>query len=342
MFSFRKIQILLFVFCGIVLLAILGGIFLYCTISYKTLTFSSPEVVIIPKGSSLNHIATILHSEGIIERTSDFVLLARLENLSTNLKAGRYNFSPGLTLRQLLRMLVEGDTYEETITIPEGLNRFEIARLLHKKANMDSSIILRLTENDSFCQTLGVEAATLEGYLFPDSYKLEWDVNEATFIRRMVSQLQSQLRPVDLERARGLGFSFYEVVILASLIEEETGAAQERPIISGVFHNRLRKGWKLETDPTVLYALGRHKKRVLYEDLKIDSPYNTYMYAGLPPGPICSPGAASLRAAIYPEDVDYFYFVARQDGSGTHIFSRTNRDHVIAKEKVKRRRRNQN
>ncbi|RMH74179.1 MAG: endolytic transglycosylase MltG [Gemmatimonadetes bacterium] len=322
---------------GLVLMGV--AFYVYQTLATQSILITNPQLIVIPQGASLTKIGDLLQSEGIITDAGDFILLSKIQGQTTQLKAGRYQLSPGQTLLDVIHQLAAGKTHEETITIPEGLTRHEIASRLQQYAGLDSAVFVGLTENPVFCQSTGINQPTLEGYLFPDTYRLEWGITEETLIRRMVNQFKKQLTEKDLNVAATMGLTLHEVVTFASLVEKETAVPEERPIIAGVFHNRLKKGWKLETDPTVLYALGEHKKRLLYKDLEVDSPYNTYKYAGLPPGPICNPGAAALKAVIYPAEVEYFYFVAKGDGSGRHTFSRTNQEHIAAKNEAKRQRR---
>ena len=188
-------------------------------------------------------------------------------------------------------------------------------------------------EDPEFCKTLGVDAESLEGYLFPETYKFSLMMAEEQVIRRLVKQFQRVFDSQMRAQASRMGMTVHETVSMASIIEGEAQVGDERPIISAVYHNRLKKRMRLQADPTVQYAIVDGPRRLFYKDYRIDSPYNTYRHRGLPPGPIMSPGEASLRAALYPAEVNYLYFVARGDGS--HIFSRTTREHEKAKRETR-------
>jgi len=180
---------------------------------------------------------------------------------------------------------------------------------------------------------MGVNAPTLEGYLFPNTYNLYWGMKEEEIAKLMVDELFMIITPDLRARAKEIGLSLHQALTLASLIEKETGAAQERPLISAVFHRRLKMGMPLQCDPTVVYILSPLNRPLTKSDLKVKSPCNTYLHPGLPPGPICNPGLASIKAALWPAQTDYLYFIAQGDGS--HIFSRTNREHINARRRVR-------
>lgn len=295
----------------------------------------TPRRVIIRDGMGVREIGTHLKEEGLIDRASDFVFLAELRGLDKRLQAGRYELSPGMSLMAILDNLSRGKTAYYQVTIPEGLTATQMASLLQREASLDSAKFMRLVNDSKFCALLGIEAESLEGYLFPDTYNIYWHVKEKDLIRRLVFRFKEVFNEKFEKGAKAMGFSKHQVVTLASIIEKEAQVDEERPIISAVFHNRLRLGRPLQADPTVLYALGEDSRKLLKRDLRVKSPYNTYLHPGLPPGPICSPGQASIEAALYPADVDYLYFVAK--GNGTHIFTRSHREHVQAKMSVHRR-----
>lgn len=293
------------------------------------------QTVIIKEGMGVWEIGCSLKEAGLIDQVSDFVLLAKLRGLDKRLQAQRYRFVPGMSLAAILDNLARGKSAYDRVTIPEGLTAAQIAGLLQREAALDSAKFMHLVTNKVFCASLGIRAKSLEGYLFPDTYYIYWHMKEEQVIRRLVARFQEVFTEGFRQRAKRMGFSQHEIITLASIIEREAQVAAERPIISAVFHNRFRLGRALQADPTVLYALGRYQGKLSKRDLKVKSPYNTYLHPGLPPGPICNPGLASIKAALYPADVDYLYFVAR--GDGTHIFTRSNREHIRAKISVKRR-----
>ncbi|MHB9029508.1 MAG: endolytic transglycosylase MltG, partial [Candidatus Latescibacterota bacterium] len=221
------------------------------------------------------------------------------------------------------------------ITVPEGYNIREIASILQKKAGVDSSSFVMFAMNTPIAESLGVDKETQEGYLYPETYFIAERSRSLDVIRRMTAQFQEVFVDSLRTRAKTIGLTVNEVVTLASLIETEAANAGERPTVSQVFHLRLKLGYPLQANPTIQYILGE-KRRVLAEDLDIESPYNTYLHKGLPPGPIASPGIASIRAALYPAATKYLYFVS--DGDGSHIFSETLDEHNSAVAKYLRKR----
>jgi UPF0755 protein len=221
------------------------------------------------------------------------------------------------------------------VTIPEGYSVRQIAEVLRGAGIGDPEELLGLAESPAFISELGLDVPTLEGYLFPDTYGLPRNISTADIVRRMVGRFQETYQSVWANRAAELGLTRHQVVTLASIIEKETGSGIERPIISAVFHNRLRLRMPLQSDPTVIYPIKNFDGNLRKVDLVRDNPYNTYRRRGLPPGPIGNPGREALEAALYPSPVDYLYFVARNDGS--HHFSRTLREHNKAVDQYQRR-----
>jgi UPF0755 protein len=221
----------------------------------------------------------------------------------------------------------------KNVTIPEGSTVFEIAGILKREIQMDSVEFIRVTENASIAKSMDLPISNLEGYLFPETYKLTWGISPEKVVRIMVEQFQRIFSDSLLKRAKEINFSVPEAITLASLIEAEAKEENERAIISAVYHNRLRMGMLLQADPTVTYGFPEIGRPLVLNDLKRESLYNTYKYPGLPPGPICNPGKASIIAALYPADVGYLYFVSQ--GNGTHIFSMTLTEHNRAKNKIR-------
>jgi UPF0755 protein len=285
--------------------------------------------VIIPKGASIETIAAILHDKGLVGNTRLFILAARVLGHDRNLQAGRFNIPVGSSTYRILRQLARGMAAEDMVTIPEGLRAEQIADILYRQARIDPIRFLELTADSSFAASLGVSAGRLEGYLFPETYPFYPLLSPQEVIRVMVERgLRAFHAEMALPRAR-LGLTLHQLVTLASIVEAEAQVPSERPRIAAVFYNRLRKGMMLQSDPTVSYAMGVWRGRVLYKDLDVKSPYNTYRNRGLPPGPICNPGRGAARAVLFPApDSTEFYFVAR--GDGTHIFSTTWEDHLRA------------
>lgn len=294
-------------------------------------------VFIITPGESLNKICTRLHEQGLISDVPRFMFLARLKKDDKRLKAGEYQLSAELTPLGLLDTLVSGDVYLHTLTIPEGYTLKQITAEIDRLALADADQFLTLATDPKVVKAFGLEGRTLEGYLFPDTYHFPKGLPSRTLIVRMVERFRDQYPEKWHRRTADLKMSQLEVVTLASIIEKETGDPSERPLISSVFHNRLRKRMRLETDPTVIYGIENFNGNLTRKDLRTPTPYNTYIIKGLPPGPIANPGREAIKAALYPAQSDYLYFVAKKDG--THQFSTNIKDHNAAVRKYQLRRR---
>lgn len=273
----------------------------------------TPTRLVIPKGAGLNRIAVLLHDADIIARPAIFVWGTRLSGEGRTIKAGEYEFQATMSPRQVLTALTSGKTVLRRVTIPEGLSSFEIAALLNQ------SPVLR-----------GTVISPAEGSLLPETYSYAFDDSRSELMRRMNDALRDTLDTLWAERAPDLPFDTPEqALILASIVEKETGIAAERPRVAGVFINRLRKKMRLQSDPTVVYGitLGRHPlgRSLTRKDLETDTQYNTYRIAALPPGAICNPGKDAIAAVLNPLVSDEFYFVA--DGTGGHVFAKTLTEH---------------
>jgi len=296
------------------------------------------RIVLIEQGWTLRQIAETLNSQGIIRSSSIFQWYVRLASETSSLKAGEYLFEGPQDLSAVLETLRLGQVHHYRVTIPEGLTLDEIAERLAEKGFGDEEKFLQAMMGIDLIRDWDpVADQNLEGYLFPETYFFPRGVGEKEIVRSMVDSFYGTWTPEYSQRAQKLGLSIREVVTLASLIEKETSLGQERPLVSAVFHNRLRQNLKLACDPTVIYAVKLVKEFdgvINQSDLDLDSPYNTYLYPGLPPGPIANPGLESIEAALYPADVDYLYFVSTNDGS--HFFSTNYRDHNRAVEKYQR------
>lgn len=245
-----------------------------------------------------------------------------------DLKAGEYRFSDARSARDVIGTLVRGDVYLRPITFPEGLTIQEMARLYEARGFGAAQAFLDAASDPSPIADLDPQAVDLEGYLFPETYGLPRQGTASVLVRAMVGRFRQVFDGAMREEAEARGLSMRQVVTLASLVEKETAVPDERPVVSAVYQNRLRINMGLQCDPTVIYALqraGQYDGNLTRANLMFDSPYNTYRYAGLPPGPIAAPGRAALQAVLRPAAVDYLYFVSRNDGS--HIFSRTYEEH---------------
>ncbi|HNP30969.1 MAG TPA: endolytic transglycosylase MltG [Nitrospirales bacterium] len=284
-----------------------------------------PLLVEIPPGTPFIQVSRILHQHHLIESEWFFNVLGRVQRVDRNIIPGEYELHAGMKPTELLSKIVKGEVYHYAITIPEGYNVAQIADILDQKRLALKEDIFRLSRDPDFIQSLNVRAPTLEGYLFPDTYHFSRFTPPESIIRTFVNRFHDVMIPELKDRATVMGMTLQEVLTLASVVEKETGLAVERPLVSGVFHNRLRRGIPLQSDPTVIYALESFDGNIRKADLSVDSPYNTYKVRGLPPGPIANPGLAAIHAALYPTQTDFVYFVSRNDGS--HQFSVTLADH---------------
>ncbi len=300
-------------------------------------TPSVPEdtVVEIPKGSGLSSISEKLMHSGVIVNDKLFILYVMKEGWQDDLKAGEYKFEKDATMAQVVSKIVQGDVELDRVTIPEGLTVKEIATLLHQKGVVSESEFIAETQNKELRKKLlGPGVNSFEGYLFPETYSYSRSLNSKELITLMVERFKAVYEPLSDQRRR-INLTDTEILTLASIIEKETGAGFERPIISGVFHNRLRIGMKLDSDPTVIYGMGEnYNGNLRRRDLRQYTEYNTYVIKGLPPGPIANPGKDSILAVLNPADVKYLYFVSK--GDGTHYFSNSLREHQNAVNKYQR------
>ncbi len=291
--------------------------------------------VVVEPGMSFNEIAERFSSHGLVSNKPLFMLLSKILGIEKKARSGRYRFEATSDMIDILRALYHGATFREKIVILPGKTIEDVAHIFSERAGVDSVALVTLAYDSSFVASLGVPSRSAEGYLFPDTYEVEWKERPETIISQMVKAFFDAFDDSLRAKAKHMGMGLNEIVTLASIIEKEAMLDSERPKISAVFHNRLKRNMKLQADPTVRYALRKWRGRLLYDDLKVDSPYNTYCVKGLPPTPICSPSLASLVAALYPmPGSDDLYFVAQGDGS--HYFSKTAREHYRAKQRYKR------
>lgn len=301
---------------------------LYVAGSLRPLKPGADETVTVEvqPGATMAEVADMLHEQQLIRNPVFFRFYARLRSVDSRLQPGEYAFSPGMSPGEILRKLTTGQVVVHRITIPEGMKVEQVADLLDAQGVVDREDFLEAASNrELVAEFLPPDVdleQPLEGYLFPATYEYRRGVTAEELVNVMVNRFRQVWTPELKERAAELDMTPHEVVTLASIIEEEAQVASERPRISGVYHNRLRIGMKLDADPTVGYAVDKLPGEELsWEDLLVESPYNTYLYPGLPPGPIACPGEASILAALYPEEHDYWYFVAKGDGSGEHYFA---------------------
>lgn len=297
-----------------------------------------PVTVTIPPGASFANVTDSLVSRGLVSRPRIFTLLARVRGLDRGIRAGSYSFQPGASWSSLLEDLVSGRVLTVAVTVPEGFTLTQMAGRLTGVTGLPEDSILAVLRDESMAAERELPGPGLEGYLFPDTYRFAEGTDLEQVVDAMVRRYKAMWTPRRETRREELGLSEREVVALASIVQAEARVVEEMPTIAAVYHNRLRLGWPLQADPTVLYALGGHRPRLLYAamDSVANHPYNTYTHPGLPPGAIGAPGEAALEATLFPLDVDFLFFVARADGS--HVFSRTLAEHNRAVQESRRER----
>ena len=288
----------------------------------------APIRVIVPKGATFSAATDSLDRAGLISSAAFFKLYARFNGKDRNIKPGTYLIKRGTPWSEIVAALHGGHGLVNTVTIPEGYTIAQITPALAKALSVPPDSVTAAINDTALLARLEIPAKTPEGYLFPDTYAFPDGTRPRDAVLEMVKRFEREWKPEWTARLDTIGRTRHEIVTLASIVEREAKIAKERPVIAGVYLNRLRLNMPLQADPTVQYARGEHAARVLLKDLEIDSPYNTYKYPGLPPGPIASPGGASLQAALYPADVPFLYFVAAPDGH--HEFRRTLEEHNAA------------
>lgn len=284
----------------------------------------------IPKGAVFNEVLDSLYDKNIIHSKLNMKIAAFLFGVERNIKAGHYKIPDGISYVRLLALLDKGEPQvQKLVTIQEGIWQKDLAELLSNELGIDSQKFLKLSKDAKFIKTIGLNVKNLEGYLLPETYYFYEGSSEAAIIRKLTYEMDKIFDDEDVKhQMKVLNMNKRQILTMASIIDGESNIEEEFRRISGVYHNRLNKGWKLQADPTVQY-LARQKRKIVnkvyFKDLEIDSKYNTYMYYGLPPSPINNPGKEAIMAALYPEQHDLFFFVA--DGNGGHRFSKNSRDH---------------
>ena len=289
---------------------------------------AAEQFVEVPPGAGPAAIGRRLVEQGVVRDALTWRIAVFKSGQARLLKAGEYRFAGELRPADVIGKLARGEVYLRPITFPEGLTIQEMAKLFESRGFGDAASFATAARDASLVAALDPRAPDLEGYLYPDTYPLPRRANASTLVRAMVLRFEQVFGPDLREAASTRGLGVREVVTLASLVEKETAKPEERPTVAAVYLNRLKIGMGLQCDPTVIYALqkaGRYRGNLTRADLAFDSPYNTYKYAGLPPGPIAAPGRPSIEAVLKPADVDYLYFVSRNDGS--HVFSTTYEEH---------------
>lgn len=314
------------VLASILLALLVGGQYVYFLL--RPVAPPGQRVIIVETGASFSSIAKRLKERGVIGNVANFKLLARWRNVESHIHAGSYEFVGAATPGEVLTRLTTGDTLQQSFTIPEGFSLSQIAEKLEAEGCGPASSFLALALDPEFIQSLGLEVDSLEGYLFPETYAFGPESTQERLIRTMVRQTEKRLTTELLSQALGVNLNQHQLLTLASIIQKEAGNKAEMPIISSVFHNRLKIGMRLQADPTVTYGLTEFSGRITKKHLATETPYNTYRISGLPAGPIANPGEDAIHAAANPADTDYLYFAAK--GDQTHIFSRTLSEHNAA------------
>jgi UPF0755 protein len=316
-------------FIVLVLVGAAGAAWLVMSVNRPYQGYQGAEQFVeIPQGAGPAGIARRLAQAGVVRNTLTFRIAVWVTGEGRRLQAGEYRFDHPVSARQVVEKIARGEVYLRPLTFPEGLTMRQMAELYEQKGFGTAAEFLAAARNVSLVSAIDPAAEDLEGYLFPDTYALPRRATADQLVARMVAGFQKALTPQVRQNASARGLDVRQLVTLASIVEKETGTASERPLVAAVYSNRLKIGMGLQCDPTVIYALeraGRYNGNLTRENLLFDSPYNTYRYPGLPPGPIANPGRGSLEAAASPAAVPYLYFVSRNDG--THAFATTLEEH---------------
>jgi|SRR5256885_2377882 len=324
-------------------IAFVGAVVLVGTVAaygYRGLGMPSQAVEIhhvveISEGASFREVANLLAQKGLIVSPFWFRLLGKVQDAERKIQPGEYDLHTAMRPVEILNALVKGKAIHYGVLIPEGLTAQQIGKLLEEAGIAKEADIARLVADPAFAKSLGLEAQTLEGYLFPDTYHFRRRTKPEDVLRAMAQRFKAAYTPELQAQATALGMTERQVVTLASIIEKETGRDDERPLISAVFHNRLKKRYPLQSDPTVIYGIRNFSGNLTRKDLGRRTPFNTYTKLGLPPTPIANPGLQSIQAALNPAPVKYLYFVSKNDGS--HHFSVTVAEHNRAVERYQKR-----
>ena len=325
----RWIKRLLLLFVLVAIVAGAGGWWIYSQVIAPYRGYTGEEVFVdIPAGASPGAIGNRLVESGVVRDARTFRVALWISGRSRALRAGEYRFTTPLHALDVIDKIARGDVYRRRLTFREGLTITEMAQVFEQRGFGKAGEFQQAAENTALISDLDPAARDLEGYLFPETYALPRGTSAAAVVAQMVDHFKNALTPEIRANATTAGLSIRQLVTLASLVEKETGTAAERPLVAAVYSNRMKIGMGMQADPTVIYALqkaGKYTGNLRREDLQFDSPYNTYRYPGLPPGPIAAPGKASLEAAASPANVDYLYFVSKNDGS--HVFASTLAEH---------------
>jgi UPF0755 protein len=339
---FIELKKLAGIFLILLFLGVSTAVFLYLDLMKSADYPSNPErsitaIVVIKPGQQFKTIPEHLHRLGILKEPFKFGIYARIKHLDKRIKAGEYQLSSVMSPKKILHKFVSGKVRQYKVTLPEGYSLNQIAVVIAGAGLATKEAFMKAVYDSDRIHSFGINADSFEGYLFPDTYYFSKGIPIEKIISAMVNRFQSQFNVDWKQQAEKIGFSIHEIVTLASIIEKETGAPFERPVISSVFHNRLKKKMRLESDPTVIYGIEGFDGNITRKHLNTQTPYNTYRKRGLPPGPIANPGSAAIEAALYPDDTSFLFFVSKKDG--THKFSTTISEHNRAVRKYQLRKR---
>lgn len=302
---------------------------------HAVLNLPAPETVIFPPGSSIRTLANQLLEKNLLKNKNYFLVWGKLKRQETRLQAGEYIIKPGSSLAQLLDDMVSGNVVQHNITLIEGYTFRQVLEVIQKNPLMTKQ--LNDLSDDAIMKLLGHEGEHPEGRFYPDTYYISRGMSDIELLNRAYDQMHEVLEQEWQQREEGLPFkSSYEALIMASIVEKESAVAAERPLIAGLFVNRLRKNMRLQTDPTVIYGIENYDGNIRFKDLRKDTPYNTYTRYGLPPTPIALPARGAIHATLHPDKTNYLYFVAYGDGSGKHVFSTNLEDHEKAVDQYQR------
>jgi UPF0755 protein len=313
---------------GVLLLVAVAAAAYVIFLAPNTSGDAAGHTVFVRRGEAFSRIADSLEARGIIRSRTTFMIVARVLGGAERVQAGKYTFASGISNMDLFLTLRDGSANQLIkVSIPEGARPRLQAKIFARAIGIDSARYVNIAYDPEVARDYEIEGASLEGYLLPETYSLRWGMDERELIAMQLHEFNRFFSDSLKERARELGWSVHQAVTFASIVEGEAVLNEERPVIAGVYHNRLRMGMKLEADPTIQYLFDERPRRVLYADLRRDSPYNTYLYTGLPPGPVNDPGKASMLASLYPASHPYIFFVAT--GKGGHWFASSYTQHMM-------------
>ena len=325
----------LFVIAGIVLVIVLYFSTKIYSEMHSEITLNEAETIVFSRGSSTRTLANQLIERGFLQHKNYFLIWGKLNRQATRLQAGEYLIAPGSTLAQLLEQMVAGNVLQHNITLIEGYTFRQVLESIHQNPIIKAEL-LDLSDEEIMTR-LGHEGEHPEGRFYPDTYYISRGVTDVELLGRAYDSMAAILAEEWLQREEGLPLkSAYEALTLASIVEKESAIAEERPLIAGLFINRLRKKMRLQTDPTVIYGIKNYDGNIRFRDLRKDTPYNTYTRYGLPPTPIALAGREAIHATLHPDKTKYLYFVAYSDGSGKHVFSTNLKDHEKAVDRYQR------